>query len=65
MGPHCVLRSVLRQDTITLTTKRLTLNGAPLHAEVSAAAGTTTGFVEFLWRPVLLSATRPSMVPEG
>ena len=46
MGPHCVLRSVLRQDTITLTKTRLTLDGAPLRAEVSAATGTTIGVFE-------------------
>ena len=48
MGPHCVLRSVLGQDTITLTKSRLTLDEAPLRAEVSAATGTTTRVFDFL-----------------
>ena len=37
--PCCTLKTVLRQDPITPTCKQPTLNGAPLHAEVSAVAG--------------------------
>ena len=38
MGPPCMLRSMLQQDPITPTNKEPTLDGEPLHAEVSAAA---------------------------